>query len=143
MIGATLKLILVGMFAFLAIYFLLTVNFHLNKGIFPLSFTFLEGLENMASDKKTNEAAAADTFVAALKAEIIKMQDELLISKYRKQYEDAIINMDDYIGCLMLKQTLNANLDTEGVLKYANNMNNLRSLKDSLNISMKFLDSQQ
>jgi len=141
MIGSTLKLILVGMFAFLAIYFLLTVNFHLNKGIFPISFTFLEGLENM--DKKTNEAAAADTFVAALKAEMIKMQDELLIPKYRKQYEDAIINMDDYVGFLMLKQTLNANLDTEGVLKYANNLNNLRSLKDSLNVTMKFLDSQQ
>ena len=142
MFGATLKLILLGMFAFLAIYFLLTVNFHLNKGIFPISFTFLEGLENM-NNKKTNEAASTDTFIAALKAEIIKMQDELLISKYRKQYEDAIINMDDYIGFLMLKQTLNANLDTEGVLKYANNMNNLRSLKDSLNITMKFLDSQQ
>lgn len=142
MIGATLKLILVGMFAFLAIYFLLTINFHLNKGIFPISFNFLEGLENMG-DKKTNEAAAADTFVAALKAEIIKMQDELLIPKYRKQYEDAIINMDDYVGFLMLKQTLNANLDTEGVLKYANNMSNLRSLKDSLNITMKFLDVQQ
>lgn len=141
MIGSTLKLILLGMFAFLAIYFLLTVNFHLNKRIFPISFSFIEGLENM--DKKTNEAAAADTFVAALKAEMIKMQDELLIPKYRKQYEDAIINMDDYVGFLMLKQTLNANLDTEGVLKYANNLNNLRSLKDSLNVTMKFLDSQQ
>ena len=142
MIGATLKIILIAMFAFLAIYLLITSNFHLNKKMFPISFTFLEGLENM-DDTKTNEAAAADTFVAALKAGTIKMQDELLITKYRKQYEDAIINMDDYVGFLMLKETLNANLDTEGVLKYANNMNNLRSLKDSLNTTMKFLDNQQ
>lgn len=141
MIGGTLKLILLGMFAFLTIYFLITINFHLNKGIFPISFTFLEGLENM--DEKTNEAAAVNNFVASLKAGIVKMQDELLISKYRNQYEDAIVNMDDYIGFLMLKETFNTKLDNKGILEYATNMNNLRSLKDSLNVTMKFLDSQK
>jgi hypothetical protein len=143
MLGATLKTIAIGLCAFLIMYFLINNNFHLKKTIFPIRFSFFEGLENM-EDKTTvgdNEAAASTSFVAALKAKTIQMQDELLIGKYRKQYEDAIINMDDYAGFLMMKEILNTKMEPENFIKTASNLNTLRTLKDSLNATMKFLDT--
>lgn len=141
MLQASLKTILIGLIAFVIMYYLLN-SYHLRKALFPISFSFFEGLENMEDKKeKDNNAAASTSFVAGLKAQIIKMQDELLVSKYRKEYEDAIINMDDYVGFLMLKEVLGTNSDTEGVVRSANNLNALRGMKDSLNVTMKFLDS--
>jgi hypothetical protein len=140
MLQASLKTIAIGLIVFIIMYYLLN-SYHLRKALFPISFSFFEGLENMDDKKDNNSAAASTSFVAGLKAQIIKMQDELLVAKYRKEYEDAIINMDDYIGFLMLKEVLNTNLDTENVVKSANNLNALRGMKDSLNTTMKFLDS--
>ena len=141
MLQGTLKTIAIGLIAFIIMYYLLN-SYHLRKALFPISFSFFEGLENMEENKDNdNSAAAATSFVAGLKAEVIKMKDQLLVSKYRKQYEDAIINMDDYIGFLMLNQVLNTNLDTENVVRTANNLSALRGMKDSLNTTMRFLDS--
>ena len=92
----------------------------------------------------SGEAGNSSSYAAAIKAQTIKLQDELLVSKYRKDYESAIINLDDYIGYLMIKQTLNmksggdmkSNLDSIGAL------NILKSAKDSLNATMSFLDKQ-
>lgn len=142
MLQASLKTIAIGLIAFIIMYYLLN-SYHLRKALFPISFSFFEGLENMDATKteQDNNAASSTSFVAGLKAQIIKMQDELLVAKYRKEYEDAIINMDDYIGFLMLKEVLNTNLDKENVVKAANNLNALRGMKDSLNTTMKFLDS--
>jgi hypothetical protein len=142
MLQASLKTIAIGLIAFIIMYYLLN-SYHLRKALFPISFSFFEGLENMDATKteQDNNAASSTSFVAGLKAQIIKMQDELLVAKYRKEYEDAIINMDDYIGFLMLKEVLNTNLDKENVVKSANNLNALRGMKDSLNTTMKFLDS--
>ena len=140
MLEGSLKIILIGLIAFIIMYYLLN-SYHLRKALFPISFSFFEGLENMEDKKDNNAAASTTSFVAGLKAQVIKMQDELLVAKYRKEYEDAIINMDDYIGFLMLKEVLNTNLDSEGVVRSANNLNSLRGMKDSLNATMKFLDS--
>ena len=35
------------------------------------------------------------------------MKKSLGIAKYRKEYESVIINLDDYVGMLMIKQSLN------------------------------------
>ena len=58
----------------------------------------------------------------------------MLVAKYRKDYETAIINLDDYIGYLMIKQTLN--------IEAINNLNILKGSKEALNATMTFLDKQ-
>lgn len=99
----------------------------------------IEGLTN-----KGGEAGSAETYAAAIKAQTVKLQDELLVSKYRKEYETTIINLDDYIGYLMIKQTLN--MKSDGDLKTnietINALNILKNAKDSLNATMTFLDKQ-
>lgn len=119
--------------------------FHIQTGL-------IEGLTG-GSDSLTNtdktipssgEAGLSTSYAAAVKAQVVKIQDELLVSKYRKDYESVIINLDDYIGYLMLKQSLNLNLDGDikSNIEKINNLTILKNAKDSLNSTMIFLDKQ-
>jgi hypothetical protein len=116
--------------------------------MFKLQATVLEGLTN-GSDTATGspsngEAGTAASYAATIKAQTVKLQDELLISKYRKDYENVIINLDDYIGYLMIKQVLNMKItdNLEANMVSINNLNNLKTARDSLNTTMTFLDKQ-
>ena len=122
--------------------------------MFHLQTSVIEGLTN-GSDALTStntstvtpasgEAGTATSYAAAIKAQSVKLQDELLIAKYRKDYEAAIINLDDYIGYLMIKQSLNMKPagDIKSNLDAINALNILKSAKESLNATMTFLDKQ-
>jgi hypothetical protein len=111
----------------------------------------IEGLTNAdgtisssATPPSSGEAGTAASYAAAIKAQVVKLQDELLVPKYRKDYETAIINLDDYIGYLMIKQSLNMKLDGDmkSNIEAVNNLNILKNAKDSLNATMTFLDKQ-
>ena len=119
--------------------------------MFHLQATVIEGLTNGTETTTTTtttpssgEAGTAASYAAAIKANVVKIQDELLVSKYRKDYETAIINLDDYIGYLMIKQTLNMNLtgDIKSNIETINTLNILKSSKEALNTTMTFLDKQ-
>ena len=103
--------------------------------MFQLQSNVIEGLTN--PDTTAN-------YSANIKSKVIKLQDELLITKYRKDYESAIINLDDYIGYLMIQQVLNMNLDGDMKSNIAsiNSLNILKNSKESLNAAMTFLDKQ-
>ena len=111
----------------------------------------IEGLTNpdgttasSSASSTSGEAGNAASYAASIKSHVVKLQDELLISKYRKDYEAVIINLDDYIGYLMILQTLNMNLsgDISSNIKSIENLNILRHSKESLNSTMTFLDKQ-
>ena len=126
--------------------------------MFQLQTTVIEGLTT-GSDALTNsdgtisspattpssgEAGSAASYAAGIKAQVVKLQDELLISKYRKDYEAAIINLDDLIGYMMIKQSLNIKLgnDPKSGIESINNLNIMKNAKESLNATMAFLDKQ-
>ena len=131
---------------------------HYFIGCVHVQTSVIEGLTN--SDTTTTDTTTTDTtststtsapangvagnaanYAASIKAKTVQLQDELLISKYRKDYESAIINMDDYINMLMLKQvlSLSPNVSPNAVFM---SLNMLKSSKDALNTTMKFLDTQ-
>jgi hypothetical protein len=114
--------------------------------MFHLQASVIEGLTNQDSSTtpSTGEAGTATSYAAAIKAQVVKLQDELLIAKYRKDYESVIINLDDYVGMLMIKQSLNMKLDGDikTNIESINNLNILKNSKDSLNYAMTFLDKQ-
>jgi hypothetical protein len=119
--------------------------------MFHLQTSVIEGLTNgsdttnvSTTTPSSGEAGAATSYAAAIKAQSVKLQDELLIAKYRKDYEAAIINLDDYIGYLMIKQSLNMKPagDIKSNLDAINSLNILKSAKESLNATMTFLDKQ-
>jgi hypothetical protein len=115
--------------------------------MFSLQSQVIEGLTNpdgTSGTSSSGEAGNAISYASSIKSRVIKLQDELLISKYKKNYEDVIINLDDYIGYLMIKQTLNMSLsgDMATNIKAIENLNILRHSKESLNSTMTFLDKQ-
>lgn len=117
--------------------------------MFYLQTKVIEGLTNDTTTTTTTipssgEAGTATSYTASVKAQVVKMQDELLVSKYRKDYEAAIINLDDYFGFTMLKLTLNLKMsdDNNSNFEIINKLNSLKNAKDSLNATMTFLDKQ-
>lgn len=109
--------------------------------MFQLQSNVIEGLTNPDTSE---EAGSASTYAANIKSQIVKLQDKLLISKYRKDYEAAIINLDDYVGYLMIQQVLNMKLgnDMKTNIDTINTLNILKNSKESLNATMTFLDKQ-
>ena len=115
--------------------------------MFKLQASVIEGLTNSDTatpSSNSGEAGTAASYAAGIKARVVKLQDELLISKYRKDYEGVIINLDDYIGYLMIQQTLNMKLDgdVKTQIENINNLNILKNSKEALNATMTFLDKQ-
>jgi hypothetical protein len=105
--------------------------------------SFKEGMTDASGNEisGTNGIAGnAAAYGAAIKAESIKAQDTLLISKYRSDYETAILNLDDLLNNIMLKTTLtiDPNNPVEAVMK----LSKLGQAKVALNSVMKFVDSQ-
>ena len=133
------KIIGIIIVSFFIIY-LVVKGFHLQSKV-------MEGLTNADGTTTTatsGEAGTAASYAASLKAQTVKLQDELLISKYRKDYEAVIINMDDLVGYMMLKQVLNMDLNgkPKDAVESLNILNTLKSARDNLNATMQFLDKQ-
>ena len=86
-------------------------------------------------------AGNAAGYAAQLKSAVIKSQDELLISKYRSDYENAVLNLDDYLNSLMLQTALSVNQNNpqQAIAKLAQ----MQQAKIALNSTMKFIDSSK
>ena len=105
---------------------------------------FIEGMTN------GGEGGSAASFAAGLKAKTVDLQDTMLIGKYRADYEAVLMNLDDYLGTLMLKRALSLNPDAEGAGAGAGaGANGLRELAElsaarvTLNETMHYLDGLQ
>jgi hypothetical protein len=104
---------------------------------------FKEGLENNDSTTTTSTstngvAGGAATYAANIKEKVIKIQDTTLISKYRADYENVVINMDDLVNNLMLQVTLN--IDQSKPEASLAKLVQLNLAKGALNNVMKFID---
>lgn len=92
----------------------------------------------------TGAAGSAASYAESIKASTVKIQDELLISKYRKDYENVIINMEDNMSAAMLKIALSAKdvSNPTEVAMIASRIAALSTAKTALNDVMKYVDSQ-
>jgi hypothetical protein len=86
-------------------------------------------------------AGNAAAYAAQLKSLVIKSQDELLISKYRTDYENVVLNLDDYLNNMMLQTalTVNQNNPQQAIAKLAQ----MQQAKVALNSTMKFIDASK
>ena len=131
---------LYNLLLFIAICFVVYLvirSFHYNPMIIE-GMTDASG--NSVSAPANGIAGNAASYAAALKAATIKSQDTFLISKYRSDYESAILNLDDLISNLMLKTALSVNQDNPG--QSVIQLGQMQQAKLALNSVMKFVDSQ-
>lgn len=106
-----------------------------------------EGLENAKPQDQSGtngEAGGAANYADGIKSKTVQLQDSLLISKYRADYENVIINMDDYLSISMLKVVLNMDpaADVKTNAESLALINTLSTAKKSLNETMTFVDKQ-
>lgn len=107
------------------------------------NINYKEGLENNSKTTSSSSSAngiagEAATYGSNIKNQVIQLQDALLITKYRSDYENVVINMDDLINNLMLKTvlTIDQSNPQEGLKQLAG----LEQSKTALNSVMKFID---
>lgn len=127
----------------------------LGVAIFSTIVYFLFKLKNVKEGMETNTNSAsttpksngvagnAETYAAKIKSNTIQMQDTFLISKYRKDYESVILNLDDLLNCQMLDAVLNIDFkNKDNLMEGFKTLNALSATKNSINQVMKFVDSQ-
>jgi len=85
-------------------------------------------------------AGGAANYSALIKSQTIKLQDTILISKYRADYENIIMNMDDLVNNLMLQTVLT--IDQTNPKPKLANLVELNQSKNALNNVMKFIDTK-
>lgn len=94
-----------------------------------------------SSSSSNGIAGSAQNYAANIKSLAIKNQDVLLISKYRTDYENVILSLDDLINTLMLQTALSVNPNSP--ITSLENLVQLNSARGALNSVMKFIDSSQ
>jgi len=105
------------------------------------NFSNREGLTSGTTDPTTDGVAGnATAYAASIKSSTIKLQDMMLISKYRPEYETVILNLDDYINYLMLQTALS--VDTTNPNASIFELAKLQQAKNALNDTMLFIDKQ-
>jgi hypothetical protein len=104
-----------------------------------------EGLENQSS--ANGIAGNSKTYLENIKQFNIQMKDKLNInnSEYRKNYEDIILALDDYINYTMLDQILkipiNSDINKENLEKIIR-LGSMNETRTALNNILKFVDKQ-
>lgn len=95
-------------------------------------------MENFSSDRENSPER--------IKGSRNEVEDRMLISKYRKSYEDTIIELDDAISMTILSEVCEnaekiAKNPTESIAMIRK-INDLKAFKDTLNEAMKTLDKK-
>ena len=137
-----MKTELMNLFLFIGIslvVYLLFRNFNYKN-----QYSLIEGMTDASGTAATTSdngiAGNAASYGAQIKAATIKLQDTVLISKYRSDYETAILNLDDLVDNLMLKTVLS--IDTSNPADGLKKLAEMNQAKLALNNVMKFVDKQ-
>jgi len=130
---------LMNLFLFIGICFLAYLLFK------NFNFSYKEGMTSNSTDNTTSSssngiAGNAAAYGATVKAANVKLQDTFLITKYRSDYENAILNLDDLLNNLMLQTALN--VDTNNPENSITKLANMNQAKTALNSVMKFVDGK-
>jgi len=98
----------------------------------------VEGLDTM---KPKGVAGDSKEFGIKIKDQVIKTQDQLLISKYRVDYEQVILNADELVDTLMLQNLLT--LDLSNPYPGLEKISTLNQTKLALNNIIKYVDKSK
>lgn len=131
------NLLLFSVICFIIYLVFTKFNYNYREGMTDASGN---GVATSSSAPVNGIAGNSANYAASIKTATIKLQDQFLISKYRSEYESAILNLDDLINNLMLQTSLSVNQSNpyESIDKLAK----MQSAKMSLNSVMKFIDGQ-
>lgn len=110
-------------------------------------------VEGLTSNRNTSSGSGLnstdkDKIAEAVKNNTNTIEDNLLISKYRSNYEQTIIELENNIGYALLSSVLNnaesisnnpTSTESQTIIT---SINNMKTFKDVLNDAMKVLDTK-
>jgi hypothetical protein len=103
-----------------------------------------EGLANDDTDKTTSRI---QDVVSKLKKETEMLDDTLLLDKHRADYEDLFLALEDYSNLALIQMLAffanNPSLETESSKTMIEGINQVNTLKTTLNDVMEFMDRKQ
>ena len=105
----------------------------------------IEGMAS-ASASASSGKTSTDNLASAVKSNTDTIEDALTITKYRRPYEDTLINLETSAGVSMLSaitknaETISKDPTSVESQKIITIVNNLKAFKDSLNDTMSTLD---
>jgi len=104
-------------------------------------FFYFNAREGFEEKIGIGQASNSAKHSASLETHLEYLKDEMNVKKYRKEYEDTIIRLDDILGYEMLQSTvnLNTNGDMSSDLEKINRLENSRK---NLNSLIKWMDKQ-
>jgi hypothetical protein len=123
------------------------VNNNTNSNYSNSNYSNSSYFEGMTSDISGNPpstngiAGNAAAYAAQIKSQAIKIEDQLLISKYRTDYENVILNLDELVNDLMLQTALT--VDQTKPQQSMIQLSQLQQAKAALNSTMKYIDSSK
>ena len=132
-----LNLLLIIAICFVAYLIFRHVNLNTKEGMTPGS----PNSSSSTSSANNGVAGGASAYAAKIKLNVVKIQDQLLISKYRTDYENVVLNLDDLVSNLMLQTALN--IDTTKPSESLVKIQELGQTKIALNGIMKFIDASK
>ena len=110
----------------------------------------IEGMTNKKNNNKTSSinntsrGINSTTFHEKLKEHHLNLKSDLNIPKHRNDYENILIEMNDYVDGLMLSEVLNVdpnNITNSKLINTVQNITKMNQSKESLNKIMKYLDN--
>jgi len=109
--------------------------------MFKFQSSVIEGMTTSTTDK--------DKISSSVSSNTDKISDTLLVSKYRSDYEDTIINLEKAVSLGLLSEVINnsetisSDPTSSASIKAISNMNELKSFRETLNQSMIILDKSK
>ena len=111
--------------------------------------TQIEGMTNKKNNKtstitNTSRGINSTSFHEKLKEQHLNLKSDLNIPKHRSDYENILIEMNDYVDGLMLSELLNVdpnNINNSKLINTIQNITKMNQSKESLNKMMKYLDN--
>jgi hypothetical protein len=100
--------------------------------------------EGLISENITNNGVGAKSsgYASVIENDITQLKSSLSISSYRTNYENIILNTEEYLNITSLNKILNTDFETnDSVRELITQLNENYNAKIALNDIMKYIDS--
>ena len=129
-----------NLFLFIGICFVVYILFRNFNYDYKEGMTTTDASGNSVITQQNGIAENAASYSATIKSANMKVNDKLSINKYKSEYVNVILNMDDMLNNLMLQTSLSVDVNNpQSSIKQLAEMNQAKS---ALNNVMKYLDKQ-
>lgn len=130
---------LMDILQYVAIVVLAIFAFSVIRNLYFTQTSIVEGLENKSN---TSTSKKINTLIASLNTLTEEMDETLLMSKYKKDYEDILLLQDEIVSKSILELITQNNLTSSKNNDVLTAINNLQNVKLAINDTMSYLDDQ-